>query len=33
VVASGEKLHKRENTASKYSQIQVRGSLENRSYG
>ena len=27
VVASGEKLHKRENTASKYSQIQIRNPL------
>ena len=33
VVASGQKIHKRENTASKYSQVQVRDLLENRSHG
>ena len=33
MVASGEKLHKKENTAGKYSQVQVRDSLGNRSHG
>lgn len=33
VVASGEKLRKRENTASKYSQVQARDSLGNRPHG